>query len=144
MTTPVVYDVLASVRRVLLDDPAIMDAVGDGVFDYDIPTTENDLVLPPLIILQEVGFTGEERDFSPDRETEVLVKCYHRTWPEARALNRQVLRRLQHLRSTDIENVTLLSFVHSGGPTPLREPETDWLYYHSSYIVTYADSEEVP
>lgn len=127
-------DALEAVRGFLLSQQDIIAQVGVNVYGVELPRELNESMPIRVVVLRPSGGPGDSGTL-PLGESRYDVRCYGETPYDANLVHRLVSWSLKYMRRT-VQGET---FVHSAtmesGPIALREPDGDWPFVFSAWLV---------
>lgn len=136
MSQAPVPDYVEALRLFLLADENVAAAISGRGFGGEVPPAE-DKHMPraAFLIRQAGGPQAIGSGYAKFGDQRVDVNCYGATPKSANDLYRTVYPALKQLRRQVIAECFLHWAIKGGGPTPLRDPDTDWPYVFSSWQV---------
>lgn len=98
------------------------------VFGVEVPKIEADGDFMPrkCIVVRQSGQGAQTGGYTRIQKTLIDIACYGETPYEAEKLRLEVSRFLKSFRRRMSQGFLLHSFDLVGGPTPMREAETEW------------------
>lgn len=138
-------DAVAVLRRLLMDEAAVQDLVGEEIFASEVPADtireikEQGGAPRKLIILSAAG-GQEKRDTSLVIRPRLLIWCYGESYHEAGRLDLAVFELLETLERRMVDGV-LVHCALPGYPTTVRDADSKWPAQQRT--VTLVLSEEV-
>lgn len=122
----------------LLDETTITELTGQWVYSPEVPEGKGQDMPRHCVVVQGAGggsLGPGARSRLPWRVVRLNVKSYGPTPAKADDLDARVYAYMTAFhRVVDVENETILhDAVVSGGPLPLRDPDTSWPYVLSVY-----------
>lgn len=130
-------DLHEAVMNVIKEPEEIFSLIGGEagvdaarVYGIEIPFTQAEDTLMPrkCIVVRQSGQGGASGGYTRIQKTLVDIACYGETPYEAEILRLEVHRFLKDFRRRMSKGFLLHSFDLVNGPTPLREPQTEWPY----------------
>jgi len=138
---------VAAIVSALLDETSITALTGEWVFAPELPQGKAQEMPRHCVVVRGAGggsIGPGARSRLPWRVVRLNVMSYGRTPNDADDLDATVLAYMTDLdRLVDTENDTILhDAVVSGGPLPLRDPDTSWPYVLSVYDLSASPLDE--
>lgn len=127
-------DPLIMLRTYLLTVSAIATAVANRIYNEELPAAEASLMPRPAIVLSAAGGPGS--DWLRTLETRVDVRCYGAKPIDARALAFLLYDTLAWASPRDMGSGRAYKVEPETMPLSLRDPDTDWPFATTSYLVT--------
>jgi hypothetical protein len=113
------------------------------VFVDEIPPGETASMSRKCIVIEPSGPSVLGGAFQEYGDGRYDIRCYGETPYEAARLQAQVYQVMKHLQRETHAGVLIHWARRSGGPIPLRDPDTDWPFRFESYQVLIAEVEVV-
>lgn len=131
MTVP---DPLIMLRTYLLSVATITAITGTRIYNEELPAAETAAMPRPAIVLSAAGGPGSE--WIRTLETRVDVRCYGAKPIDARALAFLIYDALAWATPRDMGTGRTYKVEPETMPLSLRDPDTDWPFATTSYLVT--------
>lgn len=130
-----IADTIKGLRLYLLADATVAGLVGTRVFGGELPDSEADDMPRACVVLNYAGGFADRWAYVELGEPRVDVRCYGTTPYVADQLYRAVHGALKHLTRTVLGGTMLHSASLESSVQGLRDPDTEWPFAFSSWVV---------
>jgi len=135
---PIQSDFLEGLIEILIDDTDVAALVGTRVFGIELSRSETNSQPRKAIVLSLAGGPGSS-DYVEQSQNTVDMLCYGETPFEAERVRRTAHPVLKQITRVIRAGVLIHSAISVGGPTTLRDRDTDWPISLETWQVSAAE-----
>ncbi|MCP5004697.1 MAG: hypothetical protein GY941_12280 [Planctomycetes bacterium] len=134
-----IQDVISALIIYLKAQSDISTLLGTRVFGLELPKSESVSMPLKAIVIVDSG-SVRAADYSDISNARLDFRCYGETPFEARLVYRTLTPLLRELEKSVTDSTFLYSAVHTAGPFPFRDTETDWPVTIDTWLVSMQET----
>ncbi len=134
-----IQDVISALVTYLKAQSDISTLLGTKVFGLELPKSESVSMPHKAIVIVDSG-SVRAADYSDISNARLDFRCYGKTPFAARLVYRTLTPILRDLEKSVTGATFLYSAVHTSGPYPVRDVETDWSVTIDTWMVAMQET----
>lgn len=134
-----IADPINALADLLKADPSVASLVATRVYGGELPDSQNVSMPRECVQLTHAGGPADPFGYIQVGRLRVDVRCWGPTPYRAGLVHREVHGALKGMRRNVQGDTMLFSATVDTAPTSLRDPDTEWPFMFSSWMVLYSE-----